>query len=68
MSDVLLFKTTGKITSGTSTFTLIQEYSYNNQIYTYVGTVEFLNEDEAKVTFDDGSVFYVNTNNLSISN
>lgn len=68
VEDILVSKATGKIVSGTSTFTLVQEYSYDNLTYTYAGVVEFLNEDEAKVTFDDGNEFYVNINNLSISN
>ncbi|QDO95237.1 hypothetical protein FNB79_15070 [Formosa sediminum] len=67
VSDILLSKATGEIISGTSTFTLTQDYGYNNLTYTYEGVVEFLNKDEAKVTFDDGSVFYINISNLSIS-
>lgn len=67
VTDIFLSKTTGEIISGTSTFTLTQKYSYDNLTYTYEGTVEFIDENEAKVTFDDGSVFYVNINNLSIS-
>ncbi|MEH6682590.1 MAG: hypothetical protein V7724_18760 [Sediminicola sp.] len=66
--DVQVSKETGKIVSGTSTFTLTEEYSYNNLTYTYTGIVKFIDEDKAKITFDSGEVFYVNTNNLSISN
>lgn len=68
VNEVFLSKETGKITSGTATFTLSETYSQENLTYSYEGTVEFLNEEEAMVTFDTGEVFYVNLNNVSISN
>jgi len=67
IADAYLSKQSGKIYSGTMTFTLVESYESSNLDYTYKGTVEFLNEDEAKVVFDDGSEFLVDLNNISIS-
>jgi len=66
VADVHLAKQTGKIYSGTVTFTLVESYESSNLDYTYNGTVEFLDEDQAKVVFDDGNEFYVDLNNMSI--
>lgn len=67
ISEALVSKESNKIYSGTATFSLVQSYSYSNITYTYKGIVEFINEDEAKVEFDSGEVFYVNLNNISIA-
>ncbi len=68
IDSVLLAKQSGKIYSGTVTFTLVQSYGPSNIDYTYHGTVEFLNEDEAKVVFDDGNEYTVNLYNISVGN
>jgi len=67
INGVLVSKESNKIYSGTVNFTLEQTYSYSNVTYTYEGTVEFLNENQAKVTFDGGEIFYVNLDNISIA-
>lgn len=67
VADAHVSKQSHKIYSGTVTFTLVESYSNPEDIdYTYNGTVEFLNEDEAKVVFDDGSEFNVDLHNISI--
>ncbi len=67
IADAHVSKQSHKIYSGTVTFTLVQSYGATNVDYTYQGTVEFLNEDEAKVVFDDGSEYMVDLNNISIN-
>ncbi|RIV47435.1 hypothetical protein [Flagellimonas pelagia] len=67
IDGVLVSKESNKIYNGTATFSLVQTYSYSNVTYTYKGTVEFVDEDEARVEFDSGEVFYVDLNNISIS-
>ncbi|MEM1337048.1 MAG: hypothetical protein AAGF96_04830 [Bacteroidota bacterium] len=64
--DILVSKESNTIQSGSSTFTLEQTYSRDNLTYTYGGTITFLNEDEAQVTFDDGETFIVDLTNVSI--
>jgi hypothetical protein len=49
VADTHVSKESHKIESGTVTFTLVQNYGNSNLDYVYEGTVEFLNEDEAKV-------------------
>ena len=66
--DIRVNKESNKIVSGSVTFSLVQTYSRNNLTYTYNGTIEFLNENAAEVTFDNGEVFVVDINNVSISN
>lgn len=68
LSNILVSKELGKIISGNVIFTLEQEYDYNDLTYTYMGSVEFLNENEARVEFETGEEFIVDLNNVSISN
>ena len=59
-------KQSNKIYAGTATFTLQESYSFSNLDFTYKGTVEFISENEARVEFDNGDVFNVDLNNVSI--
>lgn len=65
--ETLVSKDSNKIYAGTATFTLVQDYSYSNVSYTYQGTVEFVSDEEARVEFDSGEVFYVDLGNISIA-
>ncbi|MDF0715975.1 hypothetical protein PY092_07440 [Muricauda sp. 334s03] len=65
--ETLVSKESNKIYAGTATFTLVQNYSYSNVTYTYEGTVEFVSDEEARVEFDSGEVFYVDLGNISIA-
>ncbi|WP_130857956.1 hypothetical protein [Olivibacter jilunii] len=67
LHDVHLSKDTDKIYKGTTDFTLTKNYEGSKLMYTYHGKVEFMNEQEAKVIFDDGGIFTINLNNLSIN-
>lgn len=67
VEDVRVAKDSNKIVGGTSTFTLTQTYSRANVSYTYTGTVVFLNEDLAEVTFGDGASFVVDLLDVSIA-
>ncbi|WP_375587344.1 hypothetical protein [Flagellimonas aurea] len=60
-------KSSNKITSGTVNFRLTQDYRHSQMSYTYEGTVEFINEDEARVIYDSGEVFYIDLTHASIS-
>ena len=60
-------KESNKIYAGTSEFVLVESYRFANLEFTYKGTVEFQNEDEAKVIFDNGDTFYVDLNNISLA-
>ncbi|WP_281765914.1 hypothetical protein [Neptunitalea lumnitzerae] len=65
--EVTVSKSSHKIYEGIATFTLEQVYEDAGVVYTYQGTLEFLNEDEAKVTYDNGDSFIINLNNVSLS-
>lgn len=67
ITDVEVAKDNNKIVSGVSIFSLEQTYSRDNLTYTYSGTITFLNENEAEVTFEDGETFIVDLNNVSIA-
>nr|WP_293294507.1 hypothetical protein [Allomuricauda sp.] len=65
--EAMVSKESNKIYAGTAIFTLVQNYSHSNLSYTYQGTVEFVSDEEAKVEFDSGEVFYVDLGNVSIT-
>lgn len=67
ISNAAVSKASNKIYSGTSEFVLVESYHFANLEFTYKGTVEFINEDEAKVIFDSGDIFYVDLNNVSLA-
>jgi len=67
LQDVYLSKQSDKIYRGTADFTLTENYGSSSPTYTYHGQVEFVNENEAKVVFDEGETFTVNLHNLSIT-
>ncbi len=64
---VYVSKETNKIYAGILNFSLEQEYEESNVTYSYSGTIEFVDENEALVTFDNGDSFNVTLDNISIS-
>lgn len=65
--ETMVSKDSNKIYAGYANFYLSQTYSYSNITYSYEGSVEFIDENEARVEFDNGEVFYVDLNNISIA-
>lgn len=66
LTDVEVARETNQIQSGTGTFTLVQTYDADDTVYTYTGTLEFLNADEVEVTYDNGESYVVDISNVSI--
>ncbi|WP_281752325.1 hypothetical protein [Neptunitalea chrysea] len=61
-------KSSNKIYAGEANFVLEQVYNAPGLVYTYSGSIEFLSENEAKVTYDNGESFIIYLNNISLSN
>lgn len=66
-TPIYVSKATHKIYAGSLTFNLEQDYERSNVTYSYSGTIEFVNEDEAVVTFSNGEQFTIAIDHISIS-
>ena len=65
-NELNVSKDTYFITSGISDFSLDVDYSETDESTSFRGTVTFLNEDEARIDFENGDSFLLNLNDGSI--